>query len=234
MFIESYYSEDRQGIRFSRQQASDFAKKIADDFNPLHNPDAKLFCVPGDLLFALVLTKYGVSKQMRFTFLGMVDDRQLLHFSRSETGSLSLIDDTGKSCLEVECSGEQSQENDLVESLTRNYVAFSGHTFPHILIPLMSQHQVMINPARPIIIYQSMEIDLERMDIPSVELQFTGADLEVDGKRGNVRLDFHLNHAEESVGKGRKYMAMRGLRPFDQVVVDEIVASYMNYKAPVI
>jgi len=45
MIIDEYYSEDPHGIRFSRQQASSFAKQVADDFNPLHDPDAKLFCL---------------------------------------------------------------------------------------------------------------------------------------------------------------------------------------------
>ncbi|MCP5410493.1 MAG: DUF3581 family protein [Chromatiaceae bacterium] len=230
MLIDSYYSEDANGINISRQQASRFAKGIADDFNPLHNPDAKLFCVPGDLLFALVLAKYGVSQRMRFTFSGMVDDSQLLRFSTVDGDRLSLEDSAEKSYLEVDRSGTNSCEINFVESLTRSYVEFSGHTFPHVLIPLMSQHKVMINPARPIVIYQSMEIDLERVDIPETELEFSGAQLDVEGKRGSVRLDFLLKTSGNTIGSGTKYMAMRGLRPFDQQVVDEMISTYMNHK----
>jgi len=51
MFIEQYCPIDSEKISFTRQQASDFAKQVADDFNPLHNVEAKRFCVPGDLLF---------------------------------------------------------------------------------------------------------------------------------------------------------------------------------------
>ena len=54
MFLAPYFSEQNQAISVSAQQASDFAKKIAQDFNPIHNVGAKRFCVPGDLLFALV------------------------------------------------------------------------------------------------------------------------------------------------------------------------------------
>jgi hypothetical protein len=232
MLIDSYYSEDENGISFSRQQASRFAKQVADDFNPLHDPDAKLFCVPGDLLFALVLAKYGVSQRMRFTFSGMVDDARLLHFWTSDSGTLNLVDGEEKSYLGVERDGANSRAIAFVESLTRNYVEFSGHTFPHVLIPLMSQHQVMINPARPIVIYQSMEIVLERVDIPAADLEFTGAHLDVEGKRGNVRLDFLLKYSGKPIGTGTKYMSMRGLRPFDQRVVDDIVSTYMNHKHP--
>jgi len=230
MLTENYYAEDADGISFTRQQASDFAKQIADDYNPLHNPNAKLFCVPGDLLFALVLARYGVSQRMRFNFSGMIDDTHKIRFAETENGHLRLLDGSGKEYLSVERSGTNNQDTKLVESLTQNYVSFSGHTFPHVLIPLMTEHQVMINPARPIIIYQSMEIDLERVDIASVNLEFRGAQLEVDGKKGNVRLDFLLKKSSEVIGRGTKYMAMRGLRDYDQQVIDKIVDDYTNYK----
>ena len=80
MFLESYGNVINNKVSFSRQQASDFAKKIADDFNPLHDVDAKRFCVPGDLLFSVVLEKSGLSQNMGFTFSGMVSDGVELNF----------------------------------------------------------------------------------------------------------------------------------------------------------
>ena len=74
MFIEQYFSEPQGRVCFTREQASDFAKRVADDFNPLHDVDAKRFCVPGDLLFAVILSKYGISRHMQFVFSGMVVD----------------------------------------------------------------------------------------------------------------------------------------------------------------
>ncbi len=40
---------------------------------------------------------------------------------------------------------------------------FSGHTFPDILVKLMADNSVMINPARPMVMYQSMSIDLHTL-----------------------------------------------------------------------
>ena len=151
MSIEQYYSQDPSGIRFSRQQASTFAKQVADDFNPLHDPDAKIFCVPGDLLFALVLSRYGVSQRMRFTFSGMVGDGVALQLPSLTERQLVIADAEGKQYLNVEREGENSSDPQLVQELTSRYVQFSGHTFPHILVPLMSEHGVMINPARPLV-----------------------------------------------------------------------------------
>ena len=66
MFLKEFYDTQENSIRIGANQASTFAKEIAHDFNPLHDADAKRFCVPGDLLFSLVLEKYGLSENMHF------------------------------------------------------------------------------------------------------------------------------------------------------------------------
>src|SRR5262245_6505031 len=72
MVITQYFSEPNGRICFTREQGSNFAKQMANDFNPLHDIDAKRFCIPGDLLFAVILAKYGISQHMEFVFSGMV------------------------------------------------------------------------------------------------------------------------------------------------------------------
>ena len=62
--LTPYYQQDAEFVTITREQGSQFAKKVADDFNPLHDADAKKFCVPGDLLFSLVLSRYGVSENL--------------------------------------------------------------------------------------------------------------------------------------------------------------------------
>ena len=230
MFPEDFYQEDAEGISFSRDQASRFAKQVADDFNPIHDPGAKLFCVPGDLLFALVLSRYGLSTRMRFVFSGMVTDNTPLRFLQRSPGDLTLEDNSGKQYLRVEWSGDQTRDPRRVESLTRTYVAFSGHNCPHILVPLMAQHRVMINPARPLVIYSGMDIELDSHELPVRQLQLADSRMEVSGIRGKVSLLFDLLAGEARVGQGIKYMEMRGLRPFDQAVADQMVADYGQLK----
>ena len=82
MFLDNYCNQENDKISFTRIQASDFAKKIADDFNPLHDTDAKRFCVPGDLLFSLVLANSGLSQEMTFIFSGMVSNDIKLTFPK--------------------------------------------------------------------------------------------------------------------------------------------------------
>ena len=72
MPLSDYYAIDTSGLRISAEQASDFAKTVAGDFNPLHDPDNRRFCVPGDLLFTVLLQHYGINQRMQFRFSGMV------------------------------------------------------------------------------------------------------------------------------------------------------------------
>ncbi len=228
MFLSEYYLESEQGIGFSREQASRFAKRIAGDFNPLHNPDNKIFCVPGDLLFSVALARLGLNQKMRFTFSGMVNDETTIFFDTSDAASIEARDSEGKVYLSIQRSGASSRDEDAICSLARSYVEFSGQTFPHILVPLMQEHNVMINPARPLVIYESMEIDLERLDFTHPELELTDTSLEANGKKGRVQLGFCLKQDGEIIGRGAKYMALRGLREYDQTAIDGVVHNYMQ------
>ena len=46
MFLRGFYSIHEGNISIVAEQASMFAKEVAHDFNPLHDVDAKHFCVP--------------------------------------------------------------------------------------------------------------------------------------------------------------------------------------------
>ena len=226
MFLQQYYSENHEKIHFSRQQASRFAKEVAGDFNPIHDPEAKRFCVPGDLLFALVLSKYGLSQRMRFNFSELVSDGVLLSLPDSVAAELDIYGDNGKKYLSLYREGDTSNDHKLTRGLTRSYVRFSGQTFPHILVPLMSEKQVMINPDRPLVIYDSMAINLERLDITDPQLELTESSLEVKGKRGAVHLEFQLKASGKVVGRGKKNMILSGLRSFDTDKVETLVVGY--------
>jgi hypothetical protein len=226
MLLEQYYQENNERIHFSRQQASRFAKEVAGDFNPIHDPEAKRFCVPGDLLFALVLSRYGLSQRMRFVFSELVGDGVQLNLPDSTASRLDIYGDNDKKYLSLYREGDTSDDEKLIQDLTCSYVRFSGRTFPHVLVPLMSENQVMINPDRPLIIYESMAINLDRLDIADPQLQLTGSKLEVSGKRGKVHLEFQLTASDGVVGRGEKNMILSGLRAFEADRVDTLVAGY--------
>ena len=162
--FKDFYAQRGEYVVISAEQASRFAKSVAGDYNPIHNPDARRFCVPGDLLFTLVLVKFGLSRQMEFRFTNMVGADTPIKFSETVDGDIHVCDDSGKCYLQVVRSGDMTRDEAVVEGFARCYVAFSGKNFPHYLKPLMEQHGVMFNPKRPLVIYDSMGFCLDRLD----------------------------------------------------------------------
>jgi len=230
MFLNKFYQDLGDTIQISREQASDFAKSIAGDFNPIHDVDAKRFCVPGDLLFALVLNKYGLSQHMHFTFSGMVGDESKLIFPEMTESEIVIKDISDKTYLSIKHSGDSNTESESANNLSRRYVEFSGQTFPHILVPLMAKHNVMVNPARPLVIYESMTINIEQLDIVDPTLTLTDSTLHVDGKRGTVSLKFSVSDKGDIIGSGEKNMVMSGLREYEQAAIDVLINDYAARK----
>ncbi len=229
MFIDNYFNDHQHSISFTRDHASTFAKSIADDFNPIHDHDAKRFCVPGDLLFSIVLAKYGLNQHMEFIFSGMVMDGVELILPE-DLPHLVIRDQKEKEYLTIERSGHNTRDEKLIQNLTRSYVAFSGHTFLQMLVPLMAENKVMINPVRPMVIYASMSIDLDRLDISAPTLVTDHTELELVGKRGNALLTFNIMDGGEIVGRGQKRMVLSGLREYEQESMDILTSSYIQRK----
>ena len=226
MFLQSFFSQNGNQLSISAEQGSQFAKQICNDYNPIHDIESKRFCVPGDLLFALTLNNYGLSQHMRFDFSGLVPADKALLFPEWNTSELSITDSREKIYLNAYREGDVSQQQSAIEHLVRSYVEFSGHSFPYILVPLMQQHQVMINAARPLVMYQSMSLSLDQLDISSPEVKFLDAQMQVDGKRGNVTLQFSINDGGKAIGHGEKKLVLSGLREYDQQVMDQLILDY--------
>lgn len=230
MFLDRFHSSAGELVRISAEQGSRFAKEIADDFNPIHNPDAKRFCVPGDLLFSLVLAHSGLSRRMVFRFTGMVGAGVGLRYPDTDASAFEIRDTAGRVYLKVGREGDCSRDEELIEHFTRAYVAFSGHTFPHVLVPLMRQHGVMISPERPLVIYEGMSFNLERLEFGDVALELSDSTLEVSGKRGDVSLRFVIRSGGETVGTGTKTLVLSGLREYDDDQMRALVDQYTGWK----
>jgi hypothetical protein len=99
----------------------------------------------------------------------------------------------------------------------------------------MQDQGVMINIERPMVIYESMEFELQRLDIPDVKLRLADSRMEVDGKRGDVRLTFEFLCGETVVGTGCKRLLLSGMRPYEQEGMDQLVNAYLarrdNYQS---
>lgn len=228
MFLTPYYTVQDEKIIVTAEQASTFAKKECHDFNPIHDPENKRFCVPGDLLFSLALKTYGVSESMNFTFTNMVGDSMPLVFPQTDAQEITITNEQGKSVLEISRSGEISHDPKLIESVIKNYVVFSGQNFPTLLMPLMKKHQVMFNPARPLVMYNSMHFEFDNLTLtnpPKVEL--AESKLEVEPKRANNFLHFDIFDGEKVVGRGIKTMVVAGLKPYDHEPITAFAENYL-------
>jgi hypothetical protein len=231
MFLDSFYTQNQADVNISGDQASRFAKTVCNDFNPIHDADSKRFCVPGDLLFALSLQRYGLSQDMRFTFSGMVSADIGLRFPESPGSAFDIVDSRDKCYLKVSREGEPTFAQDMIEQLVRSYVYFSGQNFPFILVPLMAEQQVMINPARPLAIYESMSLHLDRLDLTEPAVELVESELQVKGKRGDVELRFQLLDGKDIVGCGVKKIILSGLRPYEQTAIDSMITDYTSWQA---
>jgi len=230
MYLNDFHAIQNELIQITPEQASRFAKEVSDDFNPLHDPSNKRFCVPGDLLFALSLANFGLSKKMTFNYTGMVGKGVELVFPETSEPEMAIKDSNDKSYLTIETDGDSTSDMTLIEAFSRAYVAFSGHSFPHILVPLMKDNNVMINPDRPMVIYESMAFEFDKLDLNQPSLELVNSQLGVAGKRGTVRMEFDIIEQGEKVGHGFKTMVLSGLREYDQAKVDGLIELYENAK----
>jgi hypothetical protein len=228
MSLRDYFSVQENKLSITPEQASNFAKTVAGDFNPLHDADNRRFCVPGDLLFTVLLQHYGVSQEMSFRFSGMVGAGVALELEEEPGEAYALRDANEKSYLHVERAGEISRDQAVIERLAQSYVAFSGHNFPHILVPLMQDHRVMVNIERPMVIYESMAFKLQRLDMPNVEVRLADSRMKAEGKRGEVRLTFDFLCGDKVVGIGCKRLLLSGLRPYEQEGMDKLISAYQG------
>lgn len=230
MFLERYHSIENGKLMISASQGSRFAKEVAGDFNPIHNPDARRFCVPGDLLFALLLSHFGLSRHMTFHFRSLLGDSVPLRFAEDNDGVIRVYDDRDKVYIEVEREGEVTHDPVMIEYLTKNYVAASGKNFPHTLKPLMESEGVMFNPDRPMIMYQNMSLSLDTLSAAELDLELDEATLLPEGKRGNVTLDYQLVSEGKPVGRVTKKLVVSGLREYDATAMDAVVEEFYRLK----
>lgn len=240
MILSDYFSLDNNDVSFSEQQASAFAKGVAGDFNPIHDPGSRRFCVPGDLLFCVLLYRYGVAESTAVQFAGMLDGKTRMRLPVSIAEHTPISDADGKSLLSLFFEGERFSNAAFVNSLSEQYVKFSGKTFPDILVPLMREADVMINPDRPLVIYKDMSLEIHKDAVAGlhtfesdqhVELTVINTDISVNGRKGAVRLQFAIGAQGKPIGVGEKNMVLSGLREYDDNEMQQIVDKYNLWRA---
>ena len=230
MELAHYFSQANGTVSFTEEQGSKFAKSVAGDFNPIHDPGSKRFCVPGDLLFCVLLHRYGIARVTAVQFSGMLDAQSRMQLPDRVDASAHIVDARERALLSLFLDGDRFTDPLFVNALSQAYVQFSGQTFPDILVPLMRGANVMINPDRPLIIYKDMAIKLSGnvTALPGfdVSLSLADSDISVNGRKGAVCLRFDIHQNGEPIGSGEKNIVLSGLREYDADAMQEIVSRY--------
>ncbi len=225
-FLRDFHHSDGATYKVSAAQGSRFAKEIASDHNPLHDPDAPRFCVPGDLLFALIVGRYGLASEIDLTFKGMLRADTTLHFPQAPAEEFAICGDGDKEYVGVRLQNPLQASPAAQLALIKAYVACSGQTFPDLLDPLLASHGVMFNPDRPFVVYDSMHIRLEQTPEINLSLVLADSHLDVEGKRGDARFDFVIMQSGRKIGNCTKQMVVSGLRDYDAERMAEMIALY--------
>lgn len=231
-FLEPFITRiDRNSVRISAKQASDFAKGIAGDFNPIHDHDSKRFCVPGDLLFTESIRRLGLYETMHFEFIDMLAaDVDVQYPPKAEEGKLFITSSTGKNLVGINITGKPLTNTSMAAQFALDYVQFSARSFPDILVPLMKQHGKMINPSRPLVIYQSMSFQFKETATTQIDVTLDKSQLDIEGKRGRALFTFTLCSAGQTIGHGEKKLILSGLRDYQDDAMEQLTNDYLDKK----
>ena len=235
MELAKYFAINDGIVSFTELQASEFAKGVAGDFNILHDPGSRRFCVPGDLLFCVLLNRYGIARNTAVKFSGMLDAETQMYLPDIAEPTMHIRDTRERELLSLFRSGDQFADAEFIDALSEAYVTFSGHTFPDILVPLMRDANVMSNPVRPMIIYKDMSLELAHAKVdslsPNVSLALSDMNISVNGRKGAVQLTFDINMDGGVIGSGEKNLVLSGLRDFDESVMQAVVDQYNQWRS---
>ena len=224
--LSAFYYQDGERLRVSADQGSRFAKQVAGDHNPLHDVEAPRFCVPGDLLFALISHRYGLSRRFALSFKGMLRADTPLVFPPRSGSEFTIAGDDGREYVRVTHETPLPSDEAARLALIRAYVGCSGETFPDRLCPLLAEAGVMFNPQRPFLVYDSMALDLERAPGANVAVVPQDASLTVNGKRADVQFDYRIVDGDGVIGHAAKWMVVSGLRAYDDDTMTAVIDAY--------
>ena len=224
--LSAFYHREGDRLWVDADQGSGFAKRVAGDHNPLHDVDAPRFCVPGDLLFALIAHRYGLAQRFALSFRGMLRADTPLVFPSRPGSEFAIAGDDGREYVHVTHETPLPSDEAARLALIRAYVGCSGETFPDRLCPLLAEAGVMFNPQRPFLVYDSMALELERG--PGIDVAVTSQDasLTVNGKRADVQFDYRIEDGDGVIGHAAKRMVVSGLRDYDDEAMTAVIGAY--------
>ncbi|HEY5715674.1 MAG TPA: DUF3581 family protein, partial [Psychromonas sp.] len=101
-----------------------------------------------------------------------------------------------------------------------------------LLMPLMKKHNVMFNPARPLVMYNSMSFEFDNLSLDNpVNVKLADTYFEVEPKRANNFLHFDIADGERAIGRGIKKLVIAGLKPYEHDLITAFSDAYEARRA---
>ena len=94
----------------------------------------------------------------------------------------------------------------------------------------MAENSIMINPQRPRVVYDSMSLQFDTLDLVEPSVELAGTSFKAEGKRGDVQFELRLMDQGKQVGSGVKTLILSGLREYQQEAVDGMITGYQASK----
>ena len=225
MFVDQYYTCHEENFYFPKHKSSAFAKQIAKDFNPLHDVKNRRFCVPGDLIFSAILSKFGANKEMTFDFKRMINGIEALNVVSSNE-SISVKNIQNEEMISIHRGGEITHDKVFINGFIRSYVEFSGKMFPEVILNAMKKSGVMPSLKRPLIIYVKMSFSLNVFSSNRPQVMLRETVFEKLGRKGVMSLYFDVWVNGEIIGFGEKKIFIGSVCPCDPSALQVYINSY--------
>ena len=92
----------------------------------------------------------------------------------------------------------------------------------------MKEHQVMFNPARPLVMYNSMNFEFSTLTLHNpLHVELAKSEFEVEAKRANEFLHFEIYDGEKVIGRGIKTVVVGGLKTYDHDAISAFADNYL-------
>jgi len=96
---------------------------------------------------------------------------------------------------------------------------------------LLAKEKVMFNLDRPLVIYESMTLNMQRLDFETPMVEMLDPSLEINGKRATAHLHFQIrSESGDVVGIGFKRLTVGSLRDYEHEPLQAFVEEYLQRK----
>lgn len=179
-------------FKFNAVACDAYARNVVKDFNPIHNHLAKNYCVPGDLIFALMVERGGVHGSMRMDFLNRVGKDSEYIFVSGKAG-MALLDRGNKVQAQLIGSGDASVCVKCISAVSDAVLSCTSSYFPYKMMRSLRAENLMLSGCRSLVILKSIEVNVSDLHFASdLTAVFCSSSLRHSGRRGTIDAHFQL------------------------------------------